>query len=168
MACRKRGSLEVDIDENYWLIILIFNKFGNLPLCLENCELFSLPPIFTNILYTYSLRYIIYLGEPLGNIISNYHGTFIHIFMHWYDPIFKIYKWNSRFSSINLAVFFVLSFFLPTIHQELFHYLQVGFLFQLISVKFTSCCLPQANRLQHFIRFSIRKRQVQKPQLSWI
>ena len=31
------------------------------------------------------------------------------------------------FSSINLAVFFVLSFFLLTIHQELFHYLQVGF-----------------------------------------
>ena len=31
------------------------------------------------------------------------------------------------FSSIDLAVFFVLSFSLPTIYQELFHYLQVGF-----------------------------------------
>ena len=28
-------------------------------------------PNFTNILYTYPLRYIIYLGEPSGNIISN-------------------------------------------------------------------------------------------------
>ena len=34
----------------------------------------------------------------------------------------------------------------------------------MISVKFTSCRLPQANLLQHFIHFSISKRQVQKPQ----
>ena len=38
-----------------------FRKCGNLPLCLENYALFSLPPIFTNNLYTYTLRYIIYL-----------------------------------------------------------------------------------------------------------
>ena len=31
------------------------------------------------------------------------------------------------FSLINLAVFLFLYFSLPTIHQELFHYLQVGF-----------------------------------------
>ena len=30
-----------------------FEKYGNLPLCLENYALFSLPPIFTDILYTY-------------------------------------------------------------------------------------------------------------------
>ena len=42
---------------------------------MENYALFSLPPIFTNILYTYALRYIVYLGEPSGNIISNYYGT---------------------------------------------------------------------------------------------
>ena len=30
---------------------------------------------------------------------------------------------KQSFFSINLAVFFVLYFFLPTIHQELFHYL---------------------------------------------
>ena len=56
------------IDGNYWVITLIFTKYGNLPLCLENYALFSLPPIFTNILYTYTLKYIIYLGEPSGNL----------------------------------------------------------------------------------------------------
>ena len=70
------------IDENYRVITLIFKKYGNSPLYLENYALFSLPPIFTNILYTYPLSYIIYLGEPSGNIILNYHGTFIHIYMH--------------------------------------------------------------------------------------
>ena len=39
-------------------------------------------------------------------------------------------------------------------------------LFLLISVKLPSCRIPQANILQHFIHISIRKRQVQKPQLS--
>ena len=107
-------SLLSSIDGNYRVITPIFKRYGNLPLFLDNYALFSLPLIFTNILYTYTLRYIIYLGEPSGNIISNYHGTFIHIYMHWYDPIFKIYKWNSRFSSINLAIFFVLSILLPT------------------------------------------------------
>ena len=70
------------IDENYQVITLILKKYGNLPLCLEKYTLISLPPIFTNILYTYTLRYIIYLGEPSCNIISNHHGTYIHIFMH--------------------------------------------------------------------------------------
>ena len=79
----------VSIDENYRVITLILKKYGNLPLCLENYALFSLPPIFTTILYTYPLRYIIYLEEPLGNIIKNYHGTFIHIFMHGYYPIYQ-------------------------------------------------------------------------------
>ena len=59
-----------------------FKKYGNSPLYLENYALFLLPPIFTNILYTYPLSYMIYLGEPSGNIILNYHGTFIHIYMH--------------------------------------------------------------------------------------
>ena len=77
------------IYDNYRLITLIFKKCGNLSLCLENCALFSLLLIFTTILYKYPLRYIIYLGEPSGNIISNYHDTFIHIYMYWYDPIFK-------------------------------------------------------------------------------
>ena len=30
----------------------------------------------------YTLRYVIYIGEPLSNTIPNYHGTFIHIYMH--------------------------------------------------------------------------------------
>ena len=81
------GKQAPSIYGNYRVITLIFTKYGNLPLCLENYTLFSLPPIFTNILYTYPLRYIIYLGEPSGNIISNYHGTFIHICMHGYYPI---------------------------------------------------------------------------------
>ena len=68
-----------------------FQKNGNLPLCLENSEGFSLPHIFTKKNYIYALHYIIYLGEPSGNIISNYYRTFIHISMHGYDPILKIY-----------------------------------------------------------------------------
>ena len=145
------------IDENYRVITLIFKKYGNLPLCLENCALFSLPLIFTNILYTYSLRYIIYLGEPSGNIILNYRVTFIHIYMHCYDPMFKnIYE--TVFFLSQCCRFFS-SLFLLTIHLKPFHFLLVEFLlFQLISVNFTSCCLPQANFLQHFICFSIRKR----------
>ena len=35
----------------------------------------------------------------------------------------------------------------------------------LISLKFPSCCLPQANILQHFSCFSIRNIRVQKPKL---
>ena len=78
-------------------------------------------------LYTYPLRNIIYLGEPSGNIKSNYHGTFIHIYMRWYDPIFKIYISNSFLPRLILPFFMSLSFFLPTIHQELYHYLQDWF-----------------------------------------
>ena len=59
----------VRIDENYRVITLILKKYSNLPLCLENYALFLLPLIFTTILYTYPLRYIIYLWEPSGNII---------------------------------------------------------------------------------------------------
>ena len=39
-----------------------FTKYGNLPLCLENCALFSLPLIFTKNIYTYTLSNILYLG----------------------------------------------------------------------------------------------------------
>ena len=84
-------DMVLTIDVNYQVITLILKKYGNLPLCLENYVLFSLPPIFTNYLYTYTLSYIIYLGEQSGNTISNYHGTFIHIFMHGYYPILNIY-----------------------------------------------------------------------------
>ena len=68
------------IDSNYRVITLVFTKYGELPLCLDNYALFSLPLIFTKQLY---------LVEPSGNIISNYHGTFIQIFMHAYSPIYK-------------------------------------------------------------------------------
>ena len=87
------SHMPTGIDGNYRVITLIFTKYSNLPLCLDNYALFLLLPIFTNNLYTYKLRYIIYLGEPSGNIISNYHGTFIHIFMHGYDPNLNIYKY---------------------------------------------------------------------------
>ena len=74
-------ELTVIIDGNYRVINLIFKKYGNLPLCLENYALLSLPPIFTNILYTYPLRDIIYLGEPSGN--SNFRLPW-HICTHIY------------------------------------------------------------------------------------
>ena len=126
-------------------------KYGNLPLCLENYELFSLLPIFTKI-YIYTLRYIIYLGEPSVNIISTYQGTFIHIFMHGYDPNLNIYILN-RFS-VNVAVLFAnVSSFLPMLLLKPFHFLQVDFSLELISLKFLSYRLSQANLLQNLIRF---------------
>ena len=95
------------IDGNYRVITLIFTKYGNLPLCFENYALFSLPPIFTKILYTYLISNILYRGEPSGNIISNDYVTFIHIFMHIYNPInIYIYILNRFFRSM-------LPFYLP-------------------------------------------------------
>ena len=41
--------------------------------------------------------------------------------------MFKIYIWNSYFPRLILPFFLSLYFFLPTIYQKLFHYLQVGF-----------------------------------------
>ena len=72
------------------------------------------------------------------------------------------------FSSINLAVFW---FSLCSCQQYIKNYFiiyKLYCLFQLRTVKFKSCYLPQANLLQHFIHFQIRKRQVQKPQPSSI
>ena len=43
------SALVYTIDGNYRVIIIIFKEYGNLLLCLENYELFSLPPIFTKI-----------------------------------------------------------------------------------------------------------------------
>ena len=67
IVLRLPSRLSRVIDGNYRLITLIFKTYGNLHLCFENHVLFLLPPIFTNILYTYTLRPIIYLGERLGN-----------------------------------------------------------------------------------------------------
>ena len=104
-----------------------FQKYGNLSLCLKNDTLFSLLPIFTKYIYTYTLRYIIYLRQPSGNIISNYHGTFIHIVMHGYDPNLNKYILN-RFFSVNVAVFFAIVYsFLPMLLLKIFRFLQVGF-----------------------------------------
>ena len=113
------------IDGNYWVITLIFKKYCNLSICLKNCALFSLPTIFTNNLYTYTLIYIIYPVEPSGNIISNYHGAFIHISIHGYDHNFKIYKLN-RFISVNVAVLFInVYYFLPMLLLKIFRFLLV-------------------------------------------
>ena len=126
---------------------------------------YSCYPRLYNYLYTYTLRDIIYIVQPLGNIISNYHGTFIHIYMNSYDSISKIYIWNSFFSSINLAIFFWFSLFsCQQYTKNYFIIYKLDSLFQLISVNFTSCRLPQSNLLQHFIHFSISKIQVKKPQ----
>ena len=66
-----------------------FYKIWYLPLYLENYEWFSLPLLLSKKLQTDTLSNIIYLGEPLGNILSNLHDTFIHIFMHGYYPIYQ-------------------------------------------------------------------------------
>ena len=55
------ASVAPGTNGNYRVITLIYKKYGNLPLCLENYASFSLPPIFTNNLYTYTLSYIINL-----------------------------------------------------------------------------------------------------------
>ena len=93
------------IEGGYRVITLIFKKYGNLPLCLENYALFSLPLIYKNILYTYPLRYIIYLGEPSGNTIWNYHSTFIQIFMHGYYSIHQ--KKNPKPSFSLFLIFYM-------------------------------------------------------------
>ena len=75
-----------------------------IPLFGELCIILVTPDFYKNI-YTYTLIYIIYLGEPSGNTISNPHGTFIHIFMHGYNPNFKKYILNVFFP-VNVAVLF--------------------------------------------------------------
>ena len=77
------------IDGNYRVITFIFKKYGNLLLCLDNYALFSLPLLFTKKIYTYTLSNITYFVEHSGNTISNYYGTFVHIFMHGYYLILK-------------------------------------------------------------------------------
>ena len=87
--------------------------------------------------------------------------------MYGYDPNFKIYILT--IFSVNVTVLFAnVSSFLPTLILKLFHFLQVEFFLQLISLKFPSCRLPQVNIPQSFICFSIRKIQVQKQKLSLI
>ena len=121
----------VTIDENYRVITLIFKKYGNLPLCMENYALFSLPPIFTNILYTYPLRYITYLEEPSGNTISNYHGKFIHIYMHLYDPMFKKNIWKSYLPRLILPVFCPLLFSCQQYIKNSSNFYKLGFFISL-------------------------------------
>ena len=58
---------------------------------------YSCYPRFLQMIYIYPLRYIFYLGKKSRDIISNYNDTFIHIFMHLYDPNFKIYILNRFF-----------------------------------------------------------------------
>ena len=154
------------IDGNYRVINLIFKKYGNLTLCLENYALFLLLLIFTKKIYTYILRHIIHIGEPPGNIIPNYHGTFIHIFMHGYDLNFK-YILNRFFYQCCRFICQCI-FFLANINSKTVSFLQVEIFLELISLMFPSCRVPQANLLQNFIRFLIRKRQGQKPKLILI
>ena len=90
------GKQAPSIYGNYRVITLIFTKYGHLPLCLENYELFSLPPVFTKYIYIYTWSNILYVGETSSNIISNYHGTFIYIFVHGYYPFYQK-KNSSRF-----------------------------------------------------------------------
>ena len=91
-----------------------------------------------------------------------------HLYTYTCMDMILIYQYIFNRFFVDVAVLFAnVSYFLPTLLLKLFYFLQVGF-FQLISLKFPSCCLPQANLIQNFIRFSISKRQVQKPKLSLI
>ena len=114
------------------------------------------PLIFTKRLFTYPLSNILYLGYPYGNIISNYHGTFIHIFMYGCYLFLNIYQ-TSFFCQFYRFIFRCILFF-TNVTSKIFHFLQVENFMELVSLKFMSCHLPQVNLLQHFIRFSIRKR----------
>ena len=107
-----------------------------------------------------------YLWEPSDNIISNYHGVFIHIFMHGYYPI-NIYIYLTIFCQCYLLFADVSSFLLMLLLNSFIFY-KFNFSLELISLNFLSCRLPQSNLLQSFICYSIMKRQVQKPKLSFI
>ena len=78
------------------------------------------------------------------------------------------YIYETVFSSINLAVFLFSLFYCQQYIKNYIIIYKIDFLFQLISVNFTSYRLSQANLLENFIYFSIRKRQVQKSQPSSI
>ena len=69
-----------NIDENYW-VITFFYKIWSFTLPFGELCIILITPNFYNILYTYPFNNILYLGEPSGNIIWNYHGTFIYILM---------------------------------------------------------------------------------------
>ena len=86
-------NIPESIDVNYRVITLISKNMVIYSSVWRIMHYSRYPRILQRI-YTYTLRYIIYLGEPSGNIISIYHGTFIHIFIYWYDPKSKIYILN--------------------------------------------------------------------------
>ena len=77
-------------------------------------------------------------------------------------------KLSNRFSVNVIVLFSDVPSFLPMLLPKLFHYLQVEYSLKLTLLKFISCRLPQTNLLQNFIRFSIRKIQVQKPKVGLI
>ena len=81
-------SPSTTVDGNYRVITLLFKNMVIYPSVWRIMHYSRYPRFKYIYIYTYKLSYIIYLGEPLGNIISNCHGTFIHIFMHAYYPIF--------------------------------------------------------------------------------
>ena len=70
---------------------LFLQNMAIYPLFGELCT-FLVTLNFYNILHTYALSNILYLGEKSVNLISNYHGTFIHIFMYRYYHIKKKIK----------------------------------------------------------------------------
>ena len=115
------------IDGNYRVITLILKHMAIYPSVWRIMHYFRYPRFLQIFLIYISIKVYDLSGEPSGNIISNYHGTFIHIYMHSYDLMFKIYIWNSYFPWLILPFFLSLSFFLRTIYQKLFHYLQAGF-----------------------------------------
>ena len=142
-----------ELPGNYSFNIYI-HIYGNLPFRLDNHVWFLLPPKFTTILYSYPLINILYLGEPPGHSIRNYHDTFIYIFMHGYYYICQM-KFIKLFS-VNVTVLFEdVSTFLMKLLLKLFHFLVAQKFLRLITLKFPSCCISQVHLLQNLICFSI-------------
>ena len=114
---------------NYQLITLTFKNMVIYPSVWRIMNDSRYPNFYNK--YIYTLNYIICLGEPSGNIISNYHDTFIHISMNGYDPNLKIHILNRFFVNVAVLIF-----------QCIFFITNVTFFLELVSLKFPSCCLP--------------------------
>ena len=72
-----------ELPDNYHFFLQNMAIYPSVWIIMHN----SRYPQFYNILYTYTLIKILYLGDPSGNTIRNNHGTFIYICMHGYYHI---------------------------------------------------------------------------------
>ena len=116
--------------ENWWKLL------GNYPY-LKNMEIYSsvwkikydfcYSQFFKNI-YTYTLSNMIYLVKYSGNILSNYHGTFIYTFMHGCDHNLIYIYIKPFFFLVNIVVIFADVYsFLSRLLLKIFFFFQVEF-----------------------------------------